>query len=100
MNECHLLINVMLYSYFDDPTADDRKLYVQYWQNKLKSNKDISFPDSLVQEVTDETDKFSCSLAFCTSNFDGGALYFWDCPVTISATICLVGLVKYILFKA
>lgn len=32
---------------------------MQYWQNKLKSNKSISFPDSLVDEVVNKTDKFS-----------------------------------------
>ena len=44
---------------FDDPDEDERKLYVQYWQNKLKSNKDISFPDSLVDDVVNKTTKFS-----------------------------------------
>ena len=44
---------------FDDPDAVERKLYVQYWQNKLKSNKDIDFPDSLAQEIVDTTNKFS-----------------------------------------
>ncbi|KAI0824726.1 P-loop containing nucleoside triphosphate hydrolase protein [Trametes gibbosa] len=36
---------------FDDPDEDERTLYVQYWQNKLHSNKAISFPDSLVKDV-------------------------------------------------
>ena len=48
-----------LYSDFQDPDAEERKLYVQYWQNKLKENKDIHFPDSLVREVAEETPKFS-----------------------------------------
>jgi hypothetical protein len=30
-----------------------------YWQDKLKSNKDIVFPDSLVDKVADKTSKFS-----------------------------------------
>jgi len=34
-------------------------LYVQYWQNKLKGNTDIDFPDTLVQEIADITDQFS-----------------------------------------
>ena len=46
-------------SLFDDPDSEERKLYVQYWQAKLKSNKSVSFPDSLVKEVVDKTDKFS-----------------------------------------
>ncbi|OBZ77167.1 putative ATPase YjoB [Grifola frondosa] len=44
---------------FDDPDRDERALYVKYWQGKLKNNKSISFPDSLVEEVADSTDKFS-----------------------------------------
>lgn len=44
---------------FDNPTRGDRILYVQYWQNKLKSNKSIEFPDSLVEEVADATTDFS-----------------------------------------
>ena len=39
--------------------AEERKLYVQYWQRKLHSNKSISFPDQLVDEVVKATDKFS-----------------------------------------
>ncbi|KAI0787146.1 P-loop containing nucleoside triphosphate hydrolase protein [Irpex lacteus] len=31
---------------FDDPDKVERKLYAQYWQDKLKSNKSIDFPDS------------------------------------------------------
>ncbi|CDO71396.1 hypothetical protein BN946_scf184908.g154, partial [Trametes cinnabarina] len=46
-------------SLFDDPDEDERTLYVKYWQNKLKSNKNIEFPDSLVQEVASKTDGFS-----------------------------------------
>ncbi|TFK43716.1 P-loop containing nucleoside triphosphate hydrolase protein [Crucibulum laeve] len=44
---------------FDDPDRDERALYVAYWQKKLKSNKAIEFPDRLVDEVADLTDKFS-----------------------------------------
>lgn len=38
---------------------EERKLYVQYWQTKLSSNKEIDFPDHLVDEVAQLTDKFS-----------------------------------------
>ncbi|KAJ7490432.1 P-loop containing nucleoside triphosphate hydrolase protein [Mycena galericulata] len=44
---------------FDDPDREERALYVKYWQTKLKSNKDIDFADSLVDEVADMTAKFS-----------------------------------------
>ncbi|KAF8195709.1 P-loop containing nucleoside triphosphate hydrolase protein [Mycena galopus ATCC 62051] len=44
---------------FDDPTWEERVLYVKYWQNKLKDNKDIDFPNTLVDEVADETKDFS-----------------------------------------
>jgi transitional endoplasmic reticulum ATPase len=44
---------------FDDPDKVERKLYVQYWQNKLKPNKSIDFPDELVDEVAETTAKFS-----------------------------------------
>ena len=30
-----------------------------YWQNKLKSNKHINFPDELLDEIADKTNKFS-----------------------------------------
>lgn len=30
-----------------------------YWQNKLKSNKAIDFPDSLLDKFAVTTDKFS-----------------------------------------
>jgi hypothetical protein len=46
-------------SLFDDPDRDSRALYAKYWQDKLKNNKDISYPDSLVDEVASSTDKFS-----------------------------------------
>ncbi|KAI1786675.1 P-loop containing nucleoside triphosphate hydrolase protein [Ganoderma leucocontextum] len=44
---------------FPDPDEEERTLYVQYWQGKLKGNKKISFPDSLVKEIASETDGFS-----------------------------------------
>lgn len=46
-------------SLFDDPDRDERALYAKYWQNKLKSNKEIDFPDALVDEVAEMTAKFS-----------------------------------------
>ncbi|KAJ7750905.1 P-loop containing nucleoside triphosphate hydrolase protein [Mycena metata] len=44
---------------FDDPDLEERTLYAQYWQNKLKSNEEIDFPDALVDEAAEQTDKFS-----------------------------------------
>ncbi|ELU45507.1 AAA domain-containing protein [Rhizoctonia solani AG-1 IA] len=40
-------------------TFDERVQYAQYWQRKLKDNKDVSFPDSLVEKVADLTSGFS-----------------------------------------
>ncbi|KAI0796858.1 P-loop containing nucleoside triphosphate hydrolase protein [Abortiporus biennis] len=44
---------------FDDPDLEERTLYAQYWQNKLKQNKSVAFPDSLVTEIAASTAKFS-----------------------------------------
>ncbi|KAF9028433.1 P-loop containing nucleoside triphosphate hydrolase protein [Hymenopellis radicata] len=44
---------------FDDPDREERKMYAKYWQNKLRSNKDLSFPDDLVEELATITNKFS-----------------------------------------
>ncbi|PCH41484.1 nucleoside triphosphate hydrolase protein [Wolfiporia cocos MD-104 SS10] len=44
---------------FDDPDREERALYAKYWQQKLASNKSISFPDSLVDDVATWTPKFS-----------------------------------------
>ncbi|KAI5893878.1 P-loop containing nucleoside triphosphate hydrolase protein [Schizophyllum commune H4-8] len=44
---------------FDNPDADERVLYCQYWQNKLESNKSIDFPDSLAKEISEQTNDFS-----------------------------------------
>ena len=46
-------------SLFDDPNKAARVLYAQYWQRKLKDNKDVSFPDSLLTVIADETERFS-----------------------------------------
>ena len=60
----HLVVALLVFtnplsSYFGDPDADERTLYVQYWQNKLKDNSDVDFPDTLIKEIADLTDKFS-----------------------------------------
>ncbi|KAJ8507663.1 hypothetical protein ONZ45_g9995 [Pleurotus djamor] len=44
---------------FDDPDQEERALYAKYWQQKLSSNKDIDFPDSLVDEIAAATTNFS-----------------------------------------
>ncbi|PBL02323.1 P-loop containing nucleoside triphosphate hydrolase protein [Armillaria gallica] len=44
---------------FDDPDQDERTLYAKYWQKKLETNDDISFPDSLVDEIAAATNRFS-----------------------------------------
>ncbi|KAJ7283997.1 ATP-dependent Zn protease [Mycena rebaudengoi] len=44
---------------FDDPDRDERFLYAKYWQDKLESNKKITFPDTLLNEVADQTAQFS-----------------------------------------
>ena len=54
-----MILTIPNFSEFDDPVPEERKLYVEYWQNKLKGNKDISFPDTLVDTVVEKTDKFS-----------------------------------------
>ncbi|KAG8716241.1 hypothetical protein FRC11_006635 [Ceratobasidium sp. 423] len=41
------------------PNRDERVQYAQYWQRKLKDNKDITFPESLVEKVADLTTGFS-----------------------------------------
>lgn len=44
---------------FDDPNKAARVLYANYWQGKLKDNKDVSFPDSLATAIAEETEGFS-----------------------------------------
>lgn len=46
-------------SLFDDPKREERALYAVYWQNKLKGNEEIDYPDSLVDKVAGATDRFS-----------------------------------------
>ncbi|KAF5716175.1 ATPase [Fusarium mundagurra] len=45
--------------YFPDPNIDQREAYCHFWQKKLKSNKDIEFPDRLCRAIAEITDKFS-----------------------------------------
>ncbi|KLT39217.1 P-loop containing nucleoside triphosphate hydrolase protein [Cutaneotrichosporon oleaginosum] len=44
---------------FPNPSKEQRRDYALFWQGKLKDNKDIEFPDDLVDEFADKTDKFS-----------------------------------------
>jgi len=44
---------------FDDPDQEERKLYCQYWQDKLADNEAIKFPDSLVDKIAEQTNRFS-----------------------------------------
>ncbi|THH31305.1 hypothetical protein EUX98_g2882 [Antrodiella citrinella] len=44
---------------FDDPDKEERALYAKYWQIKLKDNKSIDFPDSLLEEIAAGTEDFS-----------------------------------------
>ncbi len=58
-------------SLFDDPDEVGRKLYAQYWQKKLSSNKEIHFPDELVEEFVFMTARFSFAYlkeALCVSS--------------------------------
>ncbi|KAI9444416.1 hypothetical protein BJY52DRAFT_1228859 [Lactarius psammicola] len=41
---------------FDDPNGTACVLYAEYWKRKLK---DVSFPDSLVMVIAEETKRFS-----------------------------------------
>ncbi|KAI0068685.1 P-loop containing nucleoside triphosphate hydrolase protein [Artomyces pyxidatus] len=71
---------------YDDPNRNGRVLYVQYWQSKLKHNDAVIFPDSLVEEVADLTDKFSFAylkeafvsslVTFMTDKEDGKDVHF------------------------
>ncbi|KAF4503397.1 ATPase [Fusarium agapanthi] len=45
--------------YFPDPNIDQREAYCRFWQKKLKSNKEIEFPDKLCKAIAEITDKFS-----------------------------------------
>jgi transitional endoplasmic reticulum ATPase len=45
--------------FFANPIFDQRVQYAQFWQNKLKDNKEIEFPDKLCSKIAEITDKFS-----------------------------------------
>lgn len=47
------------HSTFANPGKSERRQYAQYWQNKLAANKDILFPDELLDQFAEQTDKFS-----------------------------------------
>ncbi|RVX75659.1 hypothetical protein B0A52_00015 [Exophiala mesophila] len=44
---------------FSNPNLDQRVQYNRFWQNKLKSNKDLEFPEEIVQAAAKITDGFS-----------------------------------------
>lgn len=44
---------------FDNPNKKERTMYCQFWQGKLKDNKEIDFPDKLCPAVADITHDFS-----------------------------------------
>lgn len=44
---------------FPNPNEPQRVAYAQYWQKKLESNKDITFPDALCGAIASITDGFS-----------------------------------------
>jgi SpoVK/Ycf46/Vps4 family AAA+-type ATPase len=45
--------------YFPDPNFEQRVAYAKFWQDKLKDNEDLDFPDELCSAVAKITDKFS-----------------------------------------
>lgn len=45
--------------FFPNPNRDQREAYAGYWQGKLRSNKDIDFPDDLCKAIAGITDGFS-----------------------------------------
>ncbi|VBB74112.1 Putative transitional endoplasmic reticulum ATPase [Podospora comata] len=45
--------------FFPDPNLEQRVAYCKFWQGKLKSNKDLEFPDSLCKAIAEITDGFS-----------------------------------------
>ncbi|KAG9550002.1 P-loop containing nucleoside triphosphate hydrolase protein, partial [Aureobasidium melanogenum] len=44
---------------FPNPNHEQRVMYAQFWQRKLKDNKEIEFPDKLCEAVSSITDGFS-----------------------------------------
>jgi hypothetical protein len=47
------------YSAFANPAKGERRQYAVYWQNKLAPNKEVDFPNELLDQFADQTDKFS-----------------------------------------
>ncbi|OAK94509.1 P-loop containing nucleoside triphosphate hydrolase protein [Phaeosphaeriaceae sp. SRC1lsM3a] len=45
--------------FFPDPDEGQRVQYAQFWQNKLKGNKDVKFPDELCGKIAGITKGFS-----------------------------------------
>ncbi|XP_014550889.1 hypothetical protein COCVIDRAFT_42685 [Bipolaris victoriae FI3] len=45
--------------YFSNPDYDQRVQYAKFWQNKLKDNKNLEFPDELCDKIAEITPKFS-----------------------------------------
>ncbi|WWC86545.1 uncharacterized protein L201_001422 [Kwoniella dendrophila CBS 6074] len=44
---------------FPNPSRDQRRDYAIWWQDRLRDNLDINFPDSLLDEFADRTGNFS-----------------------------------------
>lgn len=44
---------------FDNPNKKERTMYCQFWQGKLKDNKEIEFPDKLCAAIAGITHDFS-----------------------------------------
>ena len=47
------------HSNFPNPSQGERRQYALYWQDKLRSNLEIDFPDSLLDDFAAMTDDFS-----------------------------------------
>jgi len=45
--------------HFKAPSEAERKLYCEYWQQKLQSNEDIDFADEICQAVAEATEGFT-----------------------------------------
>lgn len=45
--------------HFKAPSETERRLYTEYWQQKLQSNADIDFPDEVCQAVAESTEGFT-----------------------------------------
>ena len=44
---------------FPDPVKHERRQYALYWQDKLKDNDRVEFPDSLLDDFAGKTEGFS-----------------------------------------